>query len=74
MVVPTAFAKVMTAALSLAPRQNSAEVSALIAGSNEQAMSIAVKNKMQIKRPSLLMSSKPFGNWSNYLFYGTAFM
>ena len=73
-VVPTAFEKVMTAALSLAACQNSAEVSALIAGSNEQAMSIAVKNKMQIKRPSLLMSSKPFGNWSNYLFYGAAFM
>jgi len=73
-VVPTAFEKVMTAALSLAASQNSAEVSALIAGSNEQAMAMADKNNMQITSPLLLMASKPFGNWSNYLFYSPALM
>jgi hypothetical protein len=43
-------------------------------GSNEQLMQVALEQKMRILDNYLLMSSKPFPNFSNYVLYPTGAM
>jgi GNAT superfamily N-acetyltransferase len=61
-------------ALSLAAESGSAQVSAFLPGSCDEALSIAVAHGMRITIPMLLMSSRDFGNWSQYLPRNPGFM
>lgn len=67
------FKSILNAALGLAA-QKAGRVSFLIDGSNEYAVTIARERKLRIVRPLLLMSTKPFGNWSQYLFHSPGLM
>jgi len=71
---PTAFEPVMCSALALAASQDAEVIRVLLPGSNEQAGRIVLRCKMRIAYPMLLMSTKPFGSWHNYLFYSPGLM
>jgi hypothetical protein len=49
-------------------------VSAFLPGACDEALSIAVAHGMRITIPMLLMSSRDFGNWSQYLPRNPGFM
>ena len=68
------FEKVMSSALSLAAAQDVEGIRVLLAGSNAQAISTALRFKMRISHPMLLMSAKPFGIWQSYLFHSPGLM
>ena len=53
-------------ALTLAAEQEAEQVSAFLAGSNEEAVSIALKHGMRLGRTMVLLSSKVFGDWTKY--------
>lgn len=71
---PSSLSPVMKTSLAVAACQDTSKVSLFVAGSNEQAMSIALECRMRVVMPSILMSSKPFGNWANYLFHSPPLM
>ena len=61
-------------ALGLAADQGAAQISAFIPGANEAALAAAVACGMKILFPMLLMSSRPFGDWSQYAPRNPGFM
>lgn len=61
-----AIGEAFSAMLALACEQAIPAVSAFLAGSNEQALSIALRHGMRIVRPMVLLSAKPFGDWTRY--------
>jgi ribosomal protein S18 acetylase RimI-like enzyme len=61
-------------ALSLAAESGSAQVSAFLPGASDTALSIAVEHGMRITLPMLLMSTRDFGNWTQYLPRNPGFM
>ncbi len=63
-----------TAALNLAADSGAAHVSAFLPGPCEAAMSIAVEHGMRITSPMVLMSTRDFGNWTQYLPRNPGFM
>jgi GNAT superfamily N-acetyltransferase len=71
---PEYMAPAFTAALALAAGRGSKQISAFIPGANEAALAAAVRRGMRIAFPMLLMSSKPFGDWSCYLPRNPGFM
>ena len=54
------------AMFALAREQATPAISAFLAGSNEQALSIAVRSGMRIVRPMVLLSANAFGDWTRY--------
>ncbi len=70
----TSFEKAMSSALVFAADQNAENVFTLLPGSNEQAVSAMLKYGLRIVSPMLFMSSKPVGNWKNYLCYSPGLM
>jgi GNAT superfamily N-acetyltransferase len=54
-------------ALSIAADGDSANVSAFLPGASEAAVSLAMDYGMRITFPMMLMSARPFGDWSLYL-------
>jgi ribosomal protein S18 acetylase RimI-like enzyme len=54
-------------ALQLAAARSAARVSALIPGSCDAALGLAVTHGMRIAFPMMLMSSRDFGDWTSYL-------
>jgi ribosomal protein S18 acetylase RimI-like enzyme len=56
-----------TTALKLAQQAGASDVSAFLPGSNEAALRVAVAHGMRITFPMLLLSARPFGDWSRYL-------
>lgn len=66
---PSSLGGIMKSALDLAASKKTKAVSLTLAGSNTQAVSIALEHKMRIAGLFLLMSSRPFGNWASYLFH-----
>jgi hypothetical protein len=54
-------------ALSIAADGDSANVSAFLPGTSEAAVSLAMDYGMRITFPMMLMSARPFGDWSLYL-------
>jgi ribosomal protein S18 acetylase RimI-like enzyme len=73
-VSPVSFRSVMNEALKFAATRGTPSVSLLLSGSNVQALSAALEHKMRIDTPLVLMSSKRFGNWTNYLFHSPGLM
>ena len=60
-------------ALHLSADQRPEEVSCWMPGSNIGAVELAIKYKMRLY-PGVLMSTKPFAKWENYLFHSAALM
>jgi predicted GNAT family acetyltransferase len=61
-------------ALELAAEGGFPQVSALIPGPCDAALSIAVEHGMRITSPMVLMSTHDFGNWTQYLPRNPGFM
>jgi hypothetical protein len=61
-------------ALRLAAEGGADQVSCLIPGPNEAALSLAVAHGMRINFPLILMSDRPFGDWSRYMPRNPGFM
>lgn len=70
---PGSFKRVFDTALEFAASQTE-HVGIITAGSNEHALSMAMKCGMRIDGLSLLMASKPFGNWASYPFHSPGLM
>jgi ribosomal protein S18 acetylase RimI-like enzyme len=71
---PHAVAPALRTALHLAAESGSSQVSAFLPGVSEAALNIAMEHGMRIKLPMLLMSSRVFGNWAQYLPRNPGFM
>ena len=71
---PHAVAPAVRTALHLAADSGSARISAFLPGAGEAALNLAMEHGMRIKFPMLLMSSREFGNWSQYLPRNPGFM
>jgi len=72
-----AAAAAMTAALGHAlelAAERSPQISCFVPGDNEAGLSAAVGRGLRIVFPAMLMSSKPFGDWSSYLPRNPGFM
>jgi len=63
---PDAVGTALRTALHLAAEGSSSQVSAFLPGASEAALNTAVKHGMRIKFPLLLMSSRDFGDWTQY--------
>lgn len=61
-------------ALNLAAQGESSQVSAFIPGTSDTALGIAVDHGMRITFPMILMSSRDFGDWTQYLPRNPGFM
>ncbi|MBM7486088.1 MULTISPECIES: GNAT family N-acetyltransferase [Bradyrhizobium] len=61
-------------ALGLAVESGAPQVSAFLPGASEAALTTAFEHRMRIKFPMLLMSSRDFGSWAQYLPRNPGFM
>jgi ribosomal protein S18 acetylase RimI-like enzyme len=61
-------------ALNMATESGCAKVSAFLPGTSDTALSIAVEHGMRITFPMVLMSTRDFGNWNQYLPRNPGFM
>jgi GNAT superfamily N-acetyltransferase len=61
-------------ALRLAVESGAPQVSAFLPGASEAALTTAFEHGMRIKFPMLLMSSRDFGSWAQYLPRNPGFM
>jgi GNAT superfamily N-acetyltransferase len=71
---PDAVATAFRTALHLAANIGSPQISAFLPGASEAALNTAIEHGMQITFPMLLMSSRVFGNWGQYLPRNPGFM
>lgn len=62
------------AALSVAARSNSPNISAFVPGASEPVLKAATDHGMRLTFPMLLMSNRQFGNWASYLPRNPGFM
>lgn len=70
----TDFTDAVKSAMRLAAAQQGPTVGMLVTGSNAELMKVALGQSMRIMDNYLLMSSRPFPNFSNYLLYPTGAM
>jgi ribosomal protein S18 acetylase RimI-like enzyme len=63
-----------TTALTLAAESGSAQVSAFLPGTCDTALSVAVDHGVRITLPMVLMATRDFGNWTQYLPRNPGFM
>ena len=68
------FQDLLKSAFKLAAAEGAASVALLATGSNDKLMEVALEQKMRILDNWLLMSAKPFPNFSNYVIYPTGAM
>jgi hypothetical protein len=54
-------------ALAVAVDSGASKISAFVSGPCEAALNAAVETGMRITLPMVLMSSRDFGNWAQYL-------
>ena len=74
-IVPGADAKaVVTTALRCALEVGASQVSTIVPGRAEVVMQTALALGFRIEEPLVLMASRPFGNWCNYLPRAPGFM
>jgi ribosomal protein S18 acetylase RimI-like enzyme len=71
---PDALGTAFRTALNLAAASGSSQVSAFLPGASEAALSTAVAHGMRITFPMVLMSTRDFGDWSQYLPRNPGFM
>jgi ribosomal protein S18 acetylase RimI-like enzyme len=63
-----------TTALALAAESGSSQVSAFLPGTCDKALSLAVEHGMRITVPMVLMATRDFGDWTQYLPRNPGFM
>jgi ribosomal protein S18 acetylase RimI-like enzyme len=63
-----------TTALKVAAESGSAEVSAFLPGTCDAALSLAIGHGMRISFPMVLMATRNFGDWTQYLPRNPGFM
>jgi ribosomal protein S18 acetylase RimI-like enzyme len=73
-VQPHALGTALRTALNLAAESGSSQVSAFLPGASETALSTAVEHGMRLTFPMLLMSTRDFGDWAQYLPRNPGFM
>jgi ribosomal protein S18 acetylase RimI-like enzyme len=66
---PANFPWVMSKAVEIAAKGTASEIFTIVAGGNEDALSISMGCGMRIVRPMLIMAARPFGHWDRYLFH-----
>jgi GNAT superfamily N-acetyltransferase len=71
---PDALGAAFATALHLAAEGNSSQVSAFLPGPGAAALEIAVAHAMRITLPMVLMSTRDFGDWSQYMPRNPGFM
>jgi ribosomal protein S18 acetylase RimI-like enzyme len=71
---PDALGAAFRTALNLAAESGSSQVSAFLPGTCDTALSLAVKHGMRITLPMVLMSTRDFGGWTQYLPRNPGFM
>jgi ribosomal protein S18 acetylase RimI-like enzyme len=71
---PDALGTAFRTALALAAESGASQVSAFLPGASETALSMAVAHGMRITFPMLLMSTRDFGDWTQYLPRNPGFM
>ncbi len=71
---PQAVATAFRTALNRAAEIGSPQISAFLPGASATALTTAMEHGMQIKFPMLLMSSRGFGTWAQYLPRNPGFM
>jgi hypothetical protein len=64
----------ITTALALAAESGSAQVSAFLPGTCDTALSVAVEHGMRITLPMVLMATRDFKDWTQYLPRNPGFM
>ena len=67
-------AAAFTTALAMAVDSGASQVTAFVSGASEAALSAAIESGMRITLPMVLMSSRDFGNWAQYLPRNPGFM
>jgi hypothetical protein len=63
----SAAATALTTALRPAVESGGPQVSAFLPGASEAGLTMAFEHGMRLKFPMLLMSSRDFGSWAQYL-------
>ncbi|WP_076858164.1 GNAT family N-acetyltransferase [Bradyrhizobium mercantei] len=71
---PDAVAPALRTALHLAAERGAPRISAFLPGASKAALDTAMAHGMRIKCPMLLMSSREFGDWGQYLPRNPGFM
>jgi hypothetical protein len=71
---PDALGTAFRTALNLAAQSGSSQVSAFLPGTSDTALSSAVEHGMRITFPMVLMSTRDFGDWTQYLPRNPGFM
>jgi ribosomal protein S18 acetylase RimI-like enzyme len=71
---PDALGTAFMTALNLAAESGASQVSAFIPGTSDTALSIAVEHGMRITLPMVLMATRDFGDWTQYLPRNAGFM
>jgi ribosomal protein S18 acetylase RimI-like enzyme len=71
---PAALGGAFRTALSLAADSGSSQVSAFLPGTSDATLSIAIEHGMRITFPMVLMSTRDFGYWTQYLPRNPGFM
>jgi len=68
------FRPALQATLRLAAEGEANEFTIFFAGTNREAVLASMKHGFRITYPLLFLSSRPMGDWSNYLFYSPGLM
>jgi ribosomal protein S18 acetylase RimI-like enzyme len=71
---PDSTGTALRTAMYLAAKSGSVRVSAFVPGASTSALSTAIEHGMRITLPMLLMSSREFGDWNQYLPRNPGFM
>jgi hypothetical protein len=71
---PNVLGTAFRTALNLAAESGSSQVSAFLPGTSDTALSAAVEHGMRITFPMVLMSTRDFGDWTQYLPRNPGFM
>ena len=73
-VQPEAMGTAFRTALSISADGGASNVSAFLPGTSEAALTLAMECGMRITFPMMVMSARPFGDWSLYLPRNPGFM
>ena len=70
----SSFREALEATMRVAAEGDSEELTIFFPGTNEEAVLASVGSGFRITYPLLFLSSRPMGDWSNYLFYSPGLM
>jgi len=68
------FRRALEVALKITAERTRNELTIFYAGTNEDAVRVSIECGFSITYPLLFLSSKPMGDWENYLFYSPGLM